>query len=115
MENQTKKLRLEDIKVESFVTSDTNSQKTIKGGDTIFGCYPTNGNTCGGITCNYLCNDKTPVDDFTNGVPGCQGPDGPTYPQWPGCSGVSCTCPTEFITCPVSCYKSECPSPGPCQ
>jgi hypothetical protein len=38
MENQRKKLRLEDIKVESFVTASINTPNTIKGGSGYSDC-----------------------------------------------------------------------------
>ena len=117
MENQPKKLRLEDITVESFVTSNMVNRSTIIGGDvTEHGLCTGNGLSVRCGTENSVANadacgggSAMCVGGATNLRPGCNGPDEYTKHQ------VSCNCPSEYVTCPDSCYPSECPSPGPCR
>ena len=91
-----KKLRLEDIKVESFVTSTRLNWQTVLGGD------PTD--HCQGLT----------ATDFGGGVSGniaidCGGGGGASFPQVCVSDAQSCMCaPT--ITCASGPCPQYCPS-----
>jgi hypothetical protein len=61
MENQKKKLRLEDIKVESFVTDSFHDPATIKGGSAYSDCGCTRSATP--CLCSNGCPPPTPPID----------------------------------------------------
>ncbi len=68
MENQKKKLRLEDIKVESFVTANLQNPDTLKGGSEYSACACTR--SAPPCLCTHGCPDETaPNPSGYNTVP----------------------------------------------
>jgi hypothetical protein len=121
MENQKKKLRLEDIKVESFVTSDQEISRTILGGMTLwhaFTCFGTcdmgPGGTCRGCEASNgeVCNGLS--DRCGTNVPNCTG--FPVCASNTACPDATCAdgswcCPPDSMnqTCGAFTCNSGCP------
>jgi hypothetical protein len=93
MENQRKKLRLDEVKVESFVTSDALNAQTIQGG-TYFDtrcCEGTgyipfiDGGGAGSGNCNGYGDGNATCGGYT--CPGGNGPNCPYGPPSPTCGG----------------------------
>lgn len=77
MENQTKKLRLDEIKVESFVTESLQNLDTIKAGSFFSNC------ACTGSRTPCLC---------THGCPEQPAPPSPEPPDQSGYNTTPCNC-----------------------
>lgn len=115
MENQGKKLRLEDINVESFVTSTNWNVDTIKGGWFTQACFPdqtsdTPDNGGGGGTggvCTQRCG--TNIYNCTQGSGGCNS----NTACWDAtCADGSWCCPPDSMqnTCGAHTCESGCQS-----
>ncbi len=104
MENQKKKLRLEDIKVESFVTSSLNDSRTIKGGFESFTCgdkTPGEFSALGGVACDDSWTCPISEDGPTCNLPSagiCVSRDFPDWCLDPS-GGYSDGCNTPAYNC----------------
>jgi hypothetical protein len=110
MENKPKKLRLEDIKVESFVTSSFPNPYTIQGGATRIGCVEESDDQafdCGGTG----GVGSVPLGCGTNVPGGCSG-----FPcqSNTACPDVSCANLNVSWCCPSVNQASDCQTCATC-